>query len=312
MKSARTKRTAKRESNQSGGALRKGTLPEVSAADHLSTEPNVFHYHDYLKFLTDWISYHKKNAKGFSVRKLAEQSGISVGYLPMVLSKQRPLSTEMLYKLMPRLGFSRSQQNFYLAMHTLGTTSSQEVRIESIRQMKRFSAFRENNPNEDEVSKYLTRWHYPAIREMAADVNFKADPVWIQERLRFRLPLSEVKEALDFLIEKKYIQMNNKSQVLAPEKHIECDGGIYKIALTQYHQQFLDLAAKSISEVPSSDRQLTGHTFAIPHNKFEDVRKLITEVIEKIQALSKAPQVAASEVYHIEMALIPLTKKKES
>ena len=312
MKTAEKKRNIKKDSQNAGGASRKEASSAISPADKLSNYPNVFHYHDYLKFLVDWVSYHKKNVRGFSVRKLAEQSGVSVGYLPMVLAKQRPLSTEMLYKIMPHLGLSRSQQQFFRSMHTLGTTSSQEVRIESIRQMKRFAAFRKNNPNEDEVSKYLTQWHYSAIREMAADPDFKPDPLHIQERLRFRIPLVEIKEALAFLIEKKYIQLTKTGQVVPPEKHIECDGGIYKIALTQYHQQFLDLAAKSIAEIPSEERQLTGHTFAISADKFEEVRSLISGVVERIQALSSEPKEIHKQVYHIEMSLIPLTKKKEN
>ncbi|MGZ3691879.1 MAG: TIGR02147 family protein [Pseudobdellovibrio sp.] len=294
---------------------RKEDASGIEASSDVSSsqsKPNIFHYHDYIKFLNAWVSHRRKQKKGFSVRNLAVTAGISVGYLPMVLAGQRPLSSEMLNRLMPHLHLTKSEQHFLRSMHMLGTTSQQDVRIESIRQMKRYAAFRENNPNEDEVSKYLTKWHYPAIREMAADKNFRADPAWIQDRLQFKVSLAEVKEALDFLIDKKYIEVKKDGTIIPPEKHIDCDGGIYKIALTQYHQQFLDLAAKSIAEVPSAQRQLTGHTFTVPAGKFEEIRALMSDLVNKIQEISSLADKNKDQVLHLEMALIPLSQKKEN
>ena len=194
--------TKKKPFKDSDAALQNKAASAISAS---IAKPNIFHYHDYVQYLNDWIKYQKKNQKGFSLRKVAAAAGISTGYLPMVLSGKRPLSIEALNKLLPSLNFSQSEKQFFENIHSLGITASQDERMECLRRMKRYSAYREHNPNESEVYRYLTKWYYITIREMSADPEFKLDAEWIQSRLRIHVPLGEIKEAIKFLVENKYI-----------------------------------------------------------------------------------------------------------
>ena len=285
---------------------------EKGPASVSSLKPNIFHYHDYVQFLNDWMVFQKKNQKRFSLRQLAGKCRISVGYLPMVLSGQRPLSQDALDKLIPEMRLTKSEQIFFEAIHSLGTTSSQSVRAECLNQMRRYSAYREHFPNESEVYRYLTKWYFSAIRELSADPEFKLDGEWIQSRLREHVPLAEIKEALAFLVDHKYVIISEAGTVAPPEKHLSCEGGIYKVALTEYHRQFLSLSEKSIENVESTNRHLIGHTFAVSEKKFEIIQELLKEVVVKIQAITNEKNTEPRDtVYHLEMALFPLTLSKE-
>lgn len=302
----------KKKNLTTNDSIKKDAAPEKRPASFLVKKPNVFHYHDYILYLNDWIHFQKQTQKGFSLRKFATSQGISVGYMPMVLSGKRPLSQESLKKLMPALHFSKSEQQFFESIHTLSTTSSQNERMECLHQMKKYSAYRERYPNESEIYRYLTKWYYYTIRELAADPEFKRDAQWVQARLRQHVPLAEIKETLDFLVENKYIIINETGIATPPEKHLTCEGGIYKVALTEYHRQLLSLAEKSIENATSDERHLIGHTFSISEKKFEKIRDLLKNVISQIQTITDEPGTEPRDaVYHIEMALFPLTKNKE-
>jgi uncharacterized protein (TIGR02147 family) len=302
----------KKASPISGPDSIKGAGPDpVSDSSEELARPNIFCYHQYVEFLKDWFSFQKKTKKGFSLRKIAQECEIAIGYLPMVLSKQRPLSVETLKKLMPVLQLSKNELQFLESMHSLGISASQEERVQSLDRMKRHQNYRKNNPNEAETFEYLTRWYYFAIRELSADPEFKLDAEWIQERLRIHIPLKEIKDAIEFLVKNKYIEVSVDGKVVPPQKHINCSGGVYRIALGQQHKQLLRLAEKSIDNADSSERQLVGHTFAIPASDYDEVQKIISEALEKLRAITKSSEGKSRDaVYHMEMALFPLTKNK--
>lgn len=283
--------------------------PQRHFDSHSKELPDVFRYHQYADFLKDWIAYQQKNTKGFSIRKLALQCQFSVGYLPMVLGKKRPLSFEACKKLLPALHLKKDEQQFFEVIHTLGVTSSQEVRLDCLRRMKRYSKYSEQNPDETQALEYLSHWYYPAIREMSGRSDFRLDAEWIQSQLRLSLPLQQIKDAIEFLSKNSFLEFDQNNKVVPPSKAINCEGGIFRIALAQYHKQQFELAEKSIENASSKERYLIGHTFSIPAEKYERIREMVDELVKEIQDVSQQLETKDKDaVYHIQLALFPITK----
>lgn len=176
--------------------------------------------------------------------------------------------------------------------------------------MQKFSEYQQKSKKELEVFKYLTKWYYVAVREMAFQPDFKLDPKWIQGRLLKKLPLKEIKDAIDFLLKNEFILSDDKGRVTVPEKQISCFGGIFRLSLTQFHKQVFALAADSIESVPRTERTLLGHTFSISQETFEGVNNILTEALEKIRTLELADQ-KKNRLYHVGFAAFPITKRKE-
>jgi len=261
--------------------------------------PELYSYHDHLGFLRDWLAYRKASQPGFSLRTLAKEAGISPGYLPLVLAGKRTLTLKALTKLSPHLGLTKPERSYFEALVTLGTTDSQKVRLAALEKMKGFRSYQKANPKELETYQYLTHWYYVAIREMASLPDFEATPEWIAPRLKFAVPLAELKIAIEFLKSNGYL--NN------PEKSLECVGGVYKVALTQFHHELLELAARSITATPSTERSIQGHTVALSEEQLQAARQILDEALHKLQSLTSDPKSEA--VYHVELALFPLTGK---
>ena len=73
----------------------------------------------------------------------------------------------------------------------------------------------------------------------------------------------------------------------------------------------LDIAKVSIDEVSRDERLLLGHTVALSKEQYEKVQAILREAINKIETVDSKLQIE-SEVYQIEVAAFPLTKKLSS
>jgi uncharacterized protein (TIGR02147 family) len=276
----------------------------------MEVRPEIFQYHDYQIFLRDWLAYRKASQPGFSMRTLAKQSGLASGYLPMVLSGDRPLSGAAMAKLAPFLGLNPSELSFFENLVVLGTSDSHEARVTALERMRRFSKFEKLNPTDSHAFEYLTHWYYVAIREMATIPEFQADAVWIQKQLRFSIPLGEVKAALDFLIQHHYIEIKPDGSVVPPKDFLDCSGGIYRLALAEFHREVFSLASRSIENTPSGDRNIQGNTCSLSPESFDQAKQIMNEALDKIRKLSEGEK-RSNSVYHMEIALFPLTKAQE-
>jgi uncharacterized protein (TIGR02147 family) len=270
--------------------------------------PEVFRYLEYQGFLRDWLNYRKSAHAGFSIRSLSKQAGLAAGYLPMVLGGKRPLTGKALAKLGPFLGLGASELSFLENLMILGTTDSHDARVAALDRMKRFQLYQARNPKETEVYQYFTHWPYVAIREMASLQGFRLDPEWIQSRLRVAVPLKEIKEAIEFLVRNGFLELDANGSVRPPDKSIECSGSVYRVALTKFHRELFELAARSIENAASSERNILGHTFSVRSENFPKANLIIEEAVQRIRALGEAEREGDS-VYHLEVALFPLTKK---
>ncbi len=271
--------------------------------------PDIFKYHNYQVFLQDWFAYNKASRSAFSLRKLALQAGLASGYLPMVLSGKRPLSGAALAKLLPHLKLNTKEQIFLESLVVIGTSDSHGARMNALNRIRRSQQFQNSNVESAATYEYLTHWFYVAIREMAAFPEFKADALWIQERLAYSVPLKDIQTAIEFLLEKKFIELNGDGSVKSHLKAIDCTGGMYRLVLADFHREILNLAMQSIEKIASTERNVQGHTFALSKKNYDKATDIMNEAISKLRELGQQEKKGDS-VYHIEMALIPLTHRK--
>jgi uncharacterized protein (TIGR02147 family) len=269
--------------------------------------PDIFGYRDYRRFLKDLFSYLKKREDGFSIRKLAEQAEISIGYISTVVNSAQPISEKALEKILPHLAMSPAERSFFKLLCIISDSKSQEERMEAVRRLQKFRYYKEMNTQDAKVFRYFTKWYYVAINELANVKDFRPDSLWVQGRLRFFVPLQEIDKALEFLFENKMISMQPDGTYKASAERIVSEGDVFSISLAQFHKQIFELSAAAIEKVPKAERSIKGHTFPISKEKFEEVKKILDEALEKVAQLSEAdPNPTA--VYHCSFIGIPITR----
>lgn len=280
-----------------------------AAAQNLSpvSAPDIYSYHDYRQFLREWLQ-HLKVEHRLSTRQIAKASGVSESYLSMVLNGSRRLSAEQLAKLVPSLKLERSEASYLEWLIDVVESDSFETQLEALKKIQRFRRYRNLNPLEIETYRYLQHWYHIAIRELAQIPGFQLEPKWIQQALRYKVSLPEIKSAIEFLIDHGFLSVDDQGRFIKPDKLIQCKTGVLKPALTKFHTEMLNLAATSISETSSEERNISAYTCAIPADHVDAAKQILNEAREKIIALSRAAE-ASDTVYHFGFLAFPLTNK---
>jgi uncharacterized protein (TIGR02147 family) len=137
---------------------------------------------------------------------------------------------------------------------------------------------------------------------MSSLPDFVEDPQWISERLVFKVPLPEIRKSINFL--KKHGLLAKDGNV----RSLNCDGEVYKLSLSGFHDQILGKAVESIYKIPSEERYLLGHTMTILEERFPEARIILEEALRKISALHENSE-PGDKVYHFSFLGFPLSTK---
>jgi uncharacterized protein (TIGR02147 family) len=246
----------------------------------------------------------------FSTRTLAAQAQISNGYISTILNTTQDISERAIEKIMPYLGLSETEAQCFRLLCKVTDSVDSDERIASLEKLQKYRRYSSLNPQETKVFNYFTKWYFIAIREMANMSSFRPDPKWIHEQLNFAVPLSEVVEALRFLIENRLIVFNNNGSFASAPDRIECDGKIYRFILTHYHKQFFELAVRSIDNTERENRNILGHTVCMSDEQFREAKQVLDDALEKIAAITNQETEASKTVYHFNLVAFPLTKAR--
>lgn len=271
-------------------------------------KPNIFTYQDHIQFLNDWFAYLKKTETQFSMRNFSNKVNVSIGYMSMVLKRERELSEKGFLKISASLGLKEDELKFLNLLRIVGQAEDSVVRLQAVNEMMSLQRFKANNKNENRTYEYLTKWYFVAIYEMFNLVDFQFDPEWIRSRLRKKLSLSEVKSGLDFLVKNHFVIQNENGTWSQAQAHLNCTEGIFKVSLAEFHKQMLDLAHESIHTTNRDNRLIMGQTMAISKSDFAKIKDIIQNAISSVNEVNKQ-SIERDEVIHIEIAAFPLSKR---
>ncbi|MGE4107294.1 MAG: TIGR02147 family protein [Bacteriovoracia bacterium] len=274
--------------------------------------PNVFHYHDYQAFFIDWIRYLTREQKAFTLKEFCLRTGISAPFLSLLLANKRRLTKATLDKTIGQLQLTIEQQRYLRLLEEVGTAPTQGDRGRAYQRLRRYHSYRKLNPKEIEVHQYLTKWYYVAIREMAEWPDFRLDAVWIQKHLRKAVPLVEVKKAIGFLTQHGFIQVDEETCTVAPPKRLDCEGGVYRLSMSQFYSQMMGLAVESLDTMTKQERTLSAYTLNIAKKDFDKVKAILNRAIEEVAELGQASSAQEKDAtYQIGVFGVPLAERKD-
>lgn len=273
-------------------------------------KPNIFEYHDIVQFLNDWIGYLRKTKGDFSLRQFSKNSNIALGYTNMILKRERALTEKAFFKIAPNLHLDKEEQKFLNLLRVVGQSEDSHARLDAVEQMMSFKKYKTANIPENRTFEYLTKWYYVAIYEMYNITNFEPSPVSIQSRLKKKISISEIEQAIKFLKDHKFIMQNPNGTWSQSGTFLDCKEGVFKVSLAQFHKQMLDLAHESITETKREDRYIMGQTMAVSRENFEQIKQIIQQAMNSINELNKN-SLEKDNVYHVEVAAFPLLEKRE-
>ena len=275
--------------------------------------PNIFNYHDYRAYLSDWLKFQKSDS-GQSLRGLARASGLSATLLSLVVAQKRVLTERAAKKLIEALDLGESERTFFENLVRLAEAPSQAERVKAYRALRRFEAYRKSDASEVEAFKYLSSWYHVAIRELAAHPEFTGEIAWIQSRLVRTVSTEEIREALEFLVEADFLARDAAGCYSQTQRNLDCVSGVFQLSLNQFHKDVLSMATEAIDSMEKDKRNLTGYTFLAKESSYDEIVSILDEALGKLRKLESRDietKDGQRVVFHTELITMPFTVGKQ-
>ena len=272
--------------------------------------PDLFQYLDHRKYLEDWSAWKKSINSRFSHRMFARLAGQrSPSLLMHVIRNERNLTKTTSAAFCKAMGLDREEKAFFTLLVEFDRADNNAERNliwERLSASRRFVAARSIDGG---AFRYLSRWYYPAIRELAACPGFVAEPAWIAANLRPKITVSQATEALSVMTELGLLSENDAGKVAPTEATIVTPHQVQGLAVHNYHQGMIGRAGESIERFSKTERHLSAITVAIPADLIPALKDEIDAFQERILDLCDSNEAVAEQVYQFNMQLFPLSAK---
>jgi uncharacterized protein (TIGR02147 family) len=269
--------------------------------------PDIFGFIDYRAYLKAYYEAGKANTRVISFRYLAKRAGFSSpSYLRHVMQGERSLGVESVEKLVEALALGEAEGRYFRDLVAFGQAEGAEARTVAFERVASHRRFRQARRIEGGLFRYLSRWYYPAIREMSALPDFEADAVKVAGRLLPPIKVQEAREALETLFELGLLVRGEDGRVVRAEPTLSTEHEVRNLGIGNYHRQMLERAAASIELCAREHRDLAAMTVCVSLETVTELKKRVHEFRERLLELCDSdpePQV----VFQINTQLFPLS-----
>lgn len=273
-----------------------------------SWQPDIYNYLDYRQFIQAYYSAAKENTKSMSFRYLSRRAGFSSpNFIKLVMDGQRNLSEDGARRVAGALNLKGEAINFFCSLVAFNQATNAMAQNEAYERIAASKRFRQARHLDHSMFEYLSRWYYPAIREMAARADFKDDPTWIAKQLLPPITTSEAKRAMDVLFSLELIERDKQGKIQRKDPIVTTGHEVRSLAIGNYHRQMIELGGQSIERVDSQHRDISAMTACIDAKTAAEIKKRIHSFRETIIDLCEnTPQ--QNLVYQMNIQLFPMNK----
>lgn len=269
----------------------------------------MFEYLDYRALLRDYYERSKTHHRGFSYRMFARRVGAaSPNHLKRVADGDRNLSAEMAAKYAVAMGLNEEASAYFQNLVAFNQARTSLERTTAYQMLRSFSRYRKVHKLDLAQASYHSNWYLPAIREMAARKDFRAEPAWIAKRLRPQISVSEAASALDTLFQLGLLVREADGRISQGEAIVSTGPETTSMHLANYHRTMLERAIASIDEVKAAERDISSLTFAVGPGGLQRLKERLQRFRKEIIAIATEEK-DHEQVVQLNLQVFPLTTK---
>jgi uncharacterized protein (TIGR02147 family) len=155
-------------------------------------------------------------------------------------------------------------------------------------------------------AQYFSEWYIPAVRELAARADFRAEPEWIADQLLPSISPPRARKALKVLFELGFLIRDEQGSARRAHELVT-SGGPLGHQLVAYHRAMLERASEAIDLVPRDEREISSVTLCVSQTKLLELKQQIRDFRRHL--LQTAEQDSGGErVVQVSFQLFPISK----
>ncbi len=271
--------------------------------------PEIYQYLDFREYLRAYYDAAKEAVPAFSFRYFSRRAGFSSpNYLKMVMDGDRGLTETSLKQMVKGLELDKDEARFFKSLVRFNQATTVEEKNASFEQVAASRQFRSARRIDQSMFEYLSCWYYPAIREMAARPDFRADADWITANIFPTIKKKQAQKALALLFEMGLLEERD-GVVVRGEPNLTTGHEVRSLAAGNYHRQMLKKGAESIETVPREHREVSGMTMCISNETFAEIKERIHAFRESLMEIAERDTGGTPDrLYQLNLVFFPLSR----
>jgi uncharacterized protein (TIGR02147 family) len=274
--------------------------------------PDIYKFLDYRVFLAKWFQWKKEDSPRFSHRGFVRRVGHKSPSLVVdLIAGRRGVTPAMLQPFSKAMGLRAEERRYFGLLIDLDRASDPEKRNSVWEKIAARRRFMGAHAIEGDSFRYLSDWTFPAIRELAARADFRADAAWIAATLRPQITRPHAQRALDALFELGMLIEDKDGSVTQADGAVVTPREVLGLAVHNYHQGMIDRARDGIVAFKAVERHYTGVTVCIPEALMPKIKEEINTFAERLLELCDGAEAPSERVYQFHMMAFPLSGSPE-
>lgn len=283
----------------------------ASVADEPAPLPSVFEYLDYRAYLRDYFAAAKVQKKQFSFRYFARRAGFSSpNFVQLVMQGKRNLGRAAVDQVTKGLGLTLPESSFFGDLVALGQAETLAERNRAFSRVAANRRFRTARRLDGPLFEYLSQWYYPAVRELAARVDFVEDPAWIAAEVLPRITAVQARGALSTLEKLGLLVRDERGRLVRGDPTLTTGHEVRSVVVPAYHRQMIERAGAAVDTVPPDQRDVSALTVCIRASTLAELKERIHRFREEM--LDRCDSETEPErVYQLCIQLFPLSQSPD-
>ncbi|HEX6241457.1 MAG TPA: TIGR02147 family protein [Polyangiales bacterium] len=269
--------------------------------------PDIFAFDDYRGFLRSYYAHRKAQGRGFSLRSFSQRAALqSPNYLKLVMDGDRNLSDAMAQRFAKACGLRAAGAEYFRALVAYGQAERAEERERAYQKLSTFRRFRDVYPLDRAHEAYHSHWYIPAIRELAARTDFRADPKWIGRTLMPSISARKAAQALSVLRELGLLVEDEQRGLRQAHALVETTDRPLGHHVVKFHRTMMERAAESIDSVPREQREIAALTLCLSGAQLGALKRSLQQLRRQLlEEYASGPD--ARRVVQLNFQLFPLS-----
>ncbi len=248
---------------------------------------SVYHYTEFPKLLEALKRQYPGRQKPLSFEQLAEKIGYNSPRLfAMVINRQRLPSSQLVSRIAAALDLDSEEQSYLDILRTKEKLSQGKVVYEEISNViaKDTAAIDRDHPTpqrlELEEFAQISEWYYPVLKHLIKCRQGERNYEWLCRKLTDTLGKTEIRHALDRMLELDIIKEKNGNFTVSQLKRSTDVGDtVPSLAIKRYHAQAMQCAVNALYRAPMERREFQSLVLGVNDAQVEDAKKFIRSFI---------------------------------
>ena len=266
----------------------------------------AYNYFDSRKFLRDLYKWKKAQNSKFTVRYLAEKTGLkSSGYITNILQGKVNLPPKLVLRLAAAFELKRRETEYLSALVSYSSAKTHSEKKYHFEQLMSLKRSRIKNLDLSQYE-YFSKWYYVAIRECLDFFLFKDDYAALAKKLKPRITTAQAKKAVALLEKLGLIKKNPDGYYTKAEAVVSVDEW-KSLAINDFQLSMIDKARDAIENTPPAERSVSGLTLSISEGSIKKLKEKIKRFREEVLDMVQKDD-DIDRVFQVNITAFPLTQ----